>query len=551
MKPKTQARSPSPVKSESVPSTLQAFEIFPRLWSSYLHNTQTLLKIIDAYLVVIMLTGIIQFIYVVIVGTFPYNAFLSGFICSVGSFVLTVWDKLKVNLYKAINVGNTTSISTTSSYTQAEQSDSTVLNSIIRNQSDSTKLNSTIRHQPTQLKKKYGPKVSPFKNPRISVADSKTLLILSAFVFRKNKKDDFTELLLQQRWVNPHKGKWDLPGDFIGHEDPADAVLRILKYQTNLAGKSHFLTIKGTLTDEREPHNVTFYFVVEVDSESLEAKNEKVIEMEQDGTIKYTQKYRSAIDQRTNPSWAWWYRVEELPNWLTDKERFDYEVKNESAKDYDLVEVAFEHSSIFPIVRSWLDNHKSYMMPSVEFNHQPVNRGNSALTTDIIVIRRRKGTKKFEIALIERGNFPFKGRKAFPGGFVEYKEEPTQGALRELMEETHLSGTENNIHLLGYKGSIERDPRQHTVTCVYVLKADEKSFENFSADDDAADARWYDLDDVFKWPDFGGKGFNENFNPLSVDLKERKFAFDHAIILQDFRKWWGKDGEKGGWFVEA
>ena len=35
-----------------------------------------------------MLTGIIQFVYVILAGTFPYNSFLAGFIASVGTFVL-------------------------------------------------------------------------------------------------------------------------------------------------------------------------------------------------------------------------------------------------------------------------------------------------------------------------------------------------------------------------------------------------------------------------------------------------------------------------------
>lgn len=43
---------------------------------------------IDCYLVYIMLTGIIQFVYMILAGTFPYNAFLAGFISTVGSFVL-------------------------------------------------------------------------------------------------------------------------------------------------------------------------------------------------------------------------------------------------------------------------------------------------------------------------------------------------------------------------------------------------------------------------------------------------------------------------------
>ena len=55
------------------------------------------LKIIDAYLVYIFFTGVFQFLYCCLVGTFPFNAFLSGFISSVASFVLGVCLRLQVN----------------------------------------------------------------------------------------------------------------------------------------------------------------------------------------------------------------------------------------------------------------------------------------------------------------------------------------------------------------------------------------------------------------------------------------------------------------------
>jgi uncharacterized membrane protein (DUF485 family) len=51
-------------------------------------ETPKSLKLIDAYMVYILLTGIIQFVYVVIAGTFPNNAFLAGFISTVAGFVL-------------------------------------------------------------------------------------------------------------------------------------------------------------------------------------------------------------------------------------------------------------------------------------------------------------------------------------------------------------------------------------------------------------------------------------------------------------------------------
>lgn len=46
-----------------------------------------------------------------------------------------------------------------------------------------------------------------------------------------------------------------------------------------------------------------------------------------------------------------------------------------------------------------------------------------------------------EILLITRGNDPFKGSLAYPGGFVDYNEDPLDACLRELEEECGIKGT--------------------------------------------------------------------------------------------------------------
>ena len=43
---------------------------------------------VDAFLCYTVATGIAQFLYVVFVGTFPFNSFLSGFFCHVALFAL-------------------------------------------------------------------------------------------------------------------------------------------------------------------------------------------------------------------------------------------------------------------------------------------------------------------------------------------------------------------------------------------------------------------------------------------------------------------------------
>jgi len=73
------------------------FGTITSLLQKYRADTPQRLKIIDVYLSYILLTGIIQFVYCALVGTFPFNSFLAGFLSTVGSFVLTVALRIQVN----------------------------------------------------------------------------------------------------------------------------------------------------------------------------------------------------------------------------------------------------------------------------------------------------------------------------------------------------------------------------------------------------------------------------------------------------------------------
>ncbi len=67
----------------------QLLSIVSRLWEDYSRSTPSRLKLIDAFLFYVLLTGVVQFVYCLLVGTFPFNSFLSGFISTIGTFVLT------------------------------------------------------------------------------------------------------------------------------------------------------------------------------------------------------------------------------------------------------------------------------------------------------------------------------------------------------------------------------------------------------------------------------------------------------------------------------
>lgn len=70
---------------------------FANGWKSYQRSTPVLLKIIDSYLTFLIVSGIIQFVYLFLAGPYPFNAFLAGFSTSVGCFVLTVNLRSQLN----------------------------------------------------------------------------------------------------------------------------------------------------------------------------------------------------------------------------------------------------------------------------------------------------------------------------------------------------------------------------------------------------------------------------------------------------------------------
>eukprot|EP00002_Diphylleia_rotans_P018455 TRINITY_DN3573_c0_g1_i1.p1 TRINITY_DN3573_c0_g1~~TRINITY_DN3573_c0_g1_i1.p1 ORF type:complete len:116 (+),score=22.39 TRINITY_DN3573_c0_g1_i1:57-404(+) len=71
-------------------------EVLGKLSEKY-NSLPTTLRLIDVYLIYTMLSGIVQFVYCALVGTFPFNSFLSGFISCVGCFTLGVCLRMQMN----------------------------------------------------------------------------------------------------------------------------------------------------------------------------------------------------------------------------------------------------------------------------------------------------------------------------------------------------------------------------------------------------------------------------------------------------------------------
>lgn len=69
-----------------------------------------------------------------------------------------------------------------------------------------------------------------------------------------------------------------------------------------------------------------------------------------------------------------------------------------------------------------------------------------------------------DFLLIERKTNPFKGKLAFPGGYLNVdKESIHQTAIRELFEETGVKILRKNLILIDVRSNPKRDPRGHVV----------------------------------------------------------------------------------------
>ena len=123
---------------------------------------------------------------------------------------------------------------------------------------------------------------------------------------------------------------------------------------------------------------------------------------------------------------------------------------------------------------------------------------NPVPTVDVIIEMREGG-----VILIERKNEPYGW--ALPGGFVGYGESLETAAVREAKEETSLDV--DLIEQFHTYSNPARDPRQHTISTVFVARAG-------GVPRAASDARDIGV--------FTGQSLPE---PL---------AFDHAGILKDY-----------------
>ncbi|QYJ05303.1 NUDIX hydrolase [Nocardioides panacisoli] len=137
-----------------------------------------------------------------------------------------------------------------------------------------------------------------------------------------------------------------------------------------------------------------------------------------------------------------------------------------------------------------------------------------AVAVDLAVFTIREGA--LSVLLVERGGAPYAGAWALPGGFVEPREDAEQAAWRELHEETGVELFAGHLEQLRTYSDPDRDPRMRVVSIAHVALAPD--LPEPQAGTDAADARWWVVDDLLEGED-------------APDL-----AFDHRQILLDARE---------------
>ncbi|MBQ1100885.1 NUDIX hydrolase [Streptomyces sp. b94] len=132
-----------------------------------------------------------------------------------------------------------------------------------------------------------------------------------------------------------------------------------------------------------------------------------------------------------------------------------------------------------------------------------------AVTVDLAVLTLRADA--LHVLLVERGQEPYAGRWALPGGFLLPDESAEAAARRELAEETGLADV-GALHLEQLRTYSEpgRDPRMRVVSVAFAALLPDPPEPHGGGD--AAEARWAPYD------------------------KARDLAFDHGRILADARE---------------
>ncbi len=132
-------------------------------------------------------------------------------------------------------------------------------------------------------------------------------------------------------------------------------------------------------------------------------------------------------------------------------------------------------------------------------NYRPSDFPRPSVTVDIAAFSVIDA--ELRVLLVRRGEHPFRGAWALPGGFVrvgdgrrDQGEDLDEAAMRELEEETALKPTAVYLEQLGAFGRAKRDPRMRVITVAYFALIRPDLVPLVKAGGDAASAEWVQVD---------------------------------------------------------
>ena len=168
-------------------------------------------------------------------------------------------------------------------------------------------------------------------------------------------------------------------------------------------------------------------------------------------------------------------------------------------------------------------------------NYDPSQFEHPSVTVDILIFTVTE--KKLHLLLIKRDNYPFMGKWALPGGFLQLDESADEAAGRRISEKAGVS----NVHLeqLYTFSAVNRDPRTRVISIAYLATVPYGKLL-FSPGTGAEEAELFTVEGIIgknasahpEAADPADEGSLRLTGPEGITLSSADLAFDHASIIQ-------------------